>query len=76
MFLKRILEIFHLRNISDILAKYFSETGRPADTWGSGVWLDRKTFDQNSQSLDQNVQRFDRNSHGLGQNIQGFDQNI
>ena len=67
-----------MRNISDILAKYFSETGRrPADTWGSGVWLDPETFDQNIQRFDQNYQGFDQNYHGVTiiyQHIQGFDQ--
>ena len=65
-----------MRNISDILAKYFSETGRPADTWGSGVWLDPETFDQNIQRFHQNYQGFDQKYHGFDQNFHDFEGNF
>ena len=42
MYISKICEILHLRNIPDIFGQIFQRG--PADTWGRGVWLDRKTF--------------------------------
>ena len=59
----------HLRNISDILAKYLSETGPPADTKEVEFLQDYETFDQNIHTKNQNSQSFDLNIQTSDQNI-------